>query len=194
MADPVISAAEQAYQAFITGAEPVSDTLRRVARAFLLLSIALAKTTELQTKKVSSIADQMTKLRDYMTNMNAQIGLAGPSATDTTILTLFEGTKKDAEDFGAALLAALDIKGDPLVSAPAAPSTKYTFRLERGVITQGLKTLQLKVDDLSSLSQQEQLALQTLMNRYNAAVEATSTAIQKSGSQAEAVIRPMGTA
>src|SRR4051794_20057582 len=68
------------FKAYIDGTSDVQDTLRQVARAYLMLAMSLAEVTSGQTEKVKDIADQMTALHDQMKALNAKISAQGAGA------------------------------------------------------------------------------------------------------------------
>jgi hypothetical protein len=190
------SAVEKDFEAYISGTEPVSDTMRRAARAFLMLAIALSKVVGSQTAKVDSVADEMTQMHTYMSLLNDKVNVAGPEGTENNhTLRIFEDRDKTkVEEFRKALLYAAGEmgKGDstlyPISDKPDA-SGKWYWELKVDACNTANKNLQMAVDDLSSLSQQEQLALQTLMSRFNASMEAATSATQKATSQAQMAVR-----
>lgn len=186
------SDAEKAFEAYINGTEPESDTMRRVARAFLLLAVALSKLAEGQTAKVANIADELGVFNDHMKMLNQKVSEVA-TLTDNDSVLLIRGTQQEVQDFRTKLLAAADFpyQDTTLYYIVDEGNGVYSWSLKKGECNTAIKNMQMSVDDLSSLSQQEQLALQTIMTRFNTSLEGSATATQKAGTQAQTALRGM---
>ncbi|VTU22757.1 hypothetical protein H6CHR_01851 [Variovorax sp. PBL-H6] len=185
--------AQLRYEAYLNGTEPVVDSMRKAARSYVLLAVALGKVLSSQTLRVKAVADDMTRDHDYMSTLNEVVQLAGPAAAGTgNQYVVFTGsTEKEREDFRAAFLLAAKMDGTPpnySNYSNTAPG-KYEWRMTVEECGTALKNLQFDVDDLNSLSQQEQMALNTLMTNLNNCVEAATAGTQKAGTQAQSANR-----
>ncbi len=188
---PPVSDAQKRYEAFINGTEEVTDPMRKGARAYLLMAQALSKVMSSQTDRVKEVADDMTVVHDYMSNLNEVVQLAGPAAAaDGQHYAVFRSpNEEDVYEFRAAFLLAADLGSNPndyiAYETIPGPPQQFTWKLMISECNTALANLRFKVDDLSSLSSQEQLALQTLMTNLNNAIESATAGIQKAGTQAQ---------
>ncbi|VTU27129.1 hypothetical protein H4CHR_01932 [Variovorax sp. PBS-H4] len=191
---PPVSEFQKNYQAFLDGTEPVTDSMRRGARAFLLLAVALGKVLSAQTVKVRGTADAMTRDHDYMSKLNDVLQYAGPLAPGTgNQYTIFTGkTEEEVKDFRAAFLLAANMGSDPAAYTSLTTQPPWEWHLTVEECGTALKNLQMDVDDLNSVSQEQQLRLNTLMTNLNNNIEASTASMQKAGTQAQAILRALG--
>jgi hypothetical protein len=185
------SEAQKKYEAFINGTEEVTDPMRKGARAYLLMAQALSKVMSAQTGRVKGVADDMSVVHDYMSKLNEVVQLAGPAAaTDGKHYAVFSSPNEDdVYEFRAAFLLAADLGSNPndyvYYETLPGPPVQYTWGLMISECNTALTNLRFQVDDLSSLSSQEQMRLQTLMTNLNNAIESATAGIQKAGTQAQ---------
>lgn len=188
---------ELAYEAFLNGTEPVTDSIRKGARAYMLLSIAIGKVLTAQTAIVGKTADDMTRDRDYMSSLNDVITRAGTNPPEDRRLDIFSfDSMDDYLEFRAAFLLAAKMDADP--------NAYNTYDDKRGdgrvywrelipFCNTALKNLQYDVDDLNSLSQEQQMALHTLMNNLDNCIEAATSGIKDAGGQAQSAVHSLST-
>ena len=197
MPPPVKSEAQLRYEAFLNGTAEVTDPMRKGALAQLQLAQSLSKVMSSQTGRVKGVADDMTIVHDYMSKLNEVVELNGVAgATNGEHYAVFSSTDADdVYEFRAAFLLAADMGENPndYISYKwiDGPPKQFTWGLLISECNTALTNLRLEVDDLSSLSQQEQMALQTLMTNLNAAMEACTAGTEKAGTQAQSANRAL---
>lgn len=197
MPPPIKSDAQKAYEAFVNGTDPAQDPMRKGVQANVRMAMAIADVLNAQTLVVGGVADDMTRIRDYMSKLNDVTQLAGPAAAGTGVhYTVFTGTtKEDVLKFRAAFLITAQMgigKPNDYVAYTDTPPDKYEWGLTVEECATALKNLQFAVDNLNSVSQQDQLLLNTMMTNLNAQLEAATSGLQKVGTQGQSALRAFG--
>jgi len=189
---------ELTIEKYLNGEVGTTDAMRKVTIAFMMLANAIGKVMGAQTVQSREVADQLSAIHDYMANLNSVVEKAGAGEAETENLhpVYNAGTKEEVEEYRKALLAYGKLSADPTqydeVKSDGKDPETWTWKLSVSSCNTALKNMQLAVDNLSSESQTEQVALQTLMTYFNSDIDAASASIQKSGSQAQTVLRPLG--
>ncbi|WP_395687961.1 hypothetical protein [Caenimonas koreensis] len=168
----------------------VKDSMMLTALTFLFFGNAVAESVRTQTKTITDLSDKMVEANSLMAVVNA--GLGQTSTTDSGGYTLAKfNTKKEAQDYSMRFVnaggttaqvdgdaVAVGIKINYITDQGPAFWNVYSYRTP---MTKLNDSLQLSINNYSSLSQQSQLVMQQMNTRLGAAMDYVTASIEKWG-------------
>jgi len=186
--------AAQLYLDYASSYGKITDPVLKVAYAYILLNVAMSTTIKMKGDAVADISKKIADAHDLMTALNEVNASLAAGASDDQEARIFDsggGTdadKAEAQAFYDRLIAAgvpkNGFRDNPPINLGG--DGHWELAMHKDQIAAANTAMQGTVDDLGSTSQESQLDLQTLMNRFNSVIEGITAAIKKYENEAVA--------
>jgi hypothetical protein len=172
---PPSGTAEQAYLNYLAGLQTWADPIMLLGMVLTRKQTLMSLGLNVDTQKISDINDQMADVRDMEELMNNKLAtLTQDPPNDSDSATVYTASSK-------ADMLAFTQKLDSYGIQYTANASSLTVTMTRKQMTTANTNLNLKVDNMSSESTQQQGTLQRDIGRLDTLGELISTLFQRAG-------------